>query len=119
MLIFCRLLLTDQIEYWALVSGTILAGYVPFALSPRNSAQAIEFLIKSTDTKYVFASEDKFEGAQETCTTLGAQCFAAKTFLTAKERTDIELPALDEVTIDDPALILHSSGNVPFLSSVR
>ncbi|KAJ6545363.1 hypothetical protein B0H19DRAFT_1266811 [Mycena capillaripes] len=76
---------TDQITYLHMIAGAMLAGYLPFPLSPRNSDAGIAHLLQSCSCTNVFElSEPSF--------------------------TPRILLPLPKVQLDDPAVIMHSSG---------
>ncbi|KAH7912704.1 acetyl-CoA synthetase-like protein [Hygrophoropsis aurantiaca] len=48
---------TDSLLYHAIVAGAIIAGLVPFAMSPRNTAPAIASMMKTTGCHRLFTIE--------------------------------------------------------------
>ncbi|KAF8993181.1 hypothetical protein BDQ17DRAFT_1431885 [Cyathus striatus] len=54
---------TDSITYFCLIFGIMLAGCVPFPVSPRNSADSVAHLLSVTNCQAVFISED--QGTQD------------------------------------------------------
>lgn len=90
---------------------------LPFLISPRNSAVAIAYLLKETNSVYVWATDgpmmDLAEAALKSDTSLKTQC---RKFPSFDDLFHTEPSALPEsydnsvVPLSTPFLIFHSSG---------
>jgi acyl-CoA synthetase (AMP-forming)/AMP-acid ligase II len=93
------------------------AGFIPFPISPRNSAIAVAHLINVTKSRYVLVSSDTamqglYTSARERIESTEVQVFDMPTFEQLYGTECEPLPPLKDKKIDDSAIILHSSGNV-------
>ncbi|KAH7929522.1 putative aminoadipate reductase [Leucogyrophana mollusca] len=116
---------TDSLLYHAVVAGMIIAGLVPFAMSPRNSPPAVADMMKKTGCRRVVTIENTHRALVE----------GVRREVTALEVTELPsysrlYPKLGKETIEDqfefypqppswpqldqPALYLHSSGSTGF-----
>jgi len=122
--------MTDSITYTTfLIShirlthpGTSGRALLPFPISPRNSAAAVAHLVRVTGVKYLWATEGPMkamadeardQGGLEDTTILPFPSFS-ELYLCAPSSFPSTLytddTAHDAVLLDQPALILHSSG---------
>jgi acyl-CoA synthetase (AMP-forming)/AMP-acid ligase II len=108
--LLCMTASLDQLDYWTIMSGIQFAGYVPFAISPRNSKPAIEFLLKTTNVKCVVLSQNIASDIRDVSTELGVRYLFVEELVTASDYPEVSLPSLHNLTVEDPAVILHSSG---------
>ncbi|KAK0451172.1 NRPS-like enzyme [Desarmillaria tabescens] len=49
---------TNSITYSAVITGLMRLGFIPFPISPRNSAAAVAHLLKSTNCKHLAVGQD-------------------------------------------------------------
>ncbi|TFK37245.1 hypothetical protein BDQ12DRAFT_214647 [Crucibulum laeve] len=119
----------DSITFSSLIIGIILAGYVPFPISKRNSVAAIVRLLASTGARYLYVSDDEgtydlVTGAIHLLASGGSQEIALIPVPTFEDlSSDVEdglpsLPPLLEIARDAPCAILHSSGSISFPKSI-
>ncbi|KAJ6599959.1 hypothetical protein DFH09DRAFT_970599 [Mycena vulgaris] len=117
----------DQITYFSVITGILRAGYQAFPISPRNSDVAVAHLLRSTSCAHVFVSADaamqKLAGAAaEKISALGGELkiISMPTFDELFEASDAfeSLPPMDKVGLDEPAIILHSSGSTAFPKTI-
>ncbi|KAJ3569819.1 hypothetical protein NP233_g4796 [Leucocoprinus birnbaumii] len=117
----------DQLSYFTLTAGIMRAGYRAFPISPRNSERGVANLLLKMKVEYLIVSKDEAmrRVAQGACdlvreeqeqpldvTLLDAPMF---TELFSTQSGNFEpLPALEKASVDDVALILHSSGSTSF-----
>jgi acyl-CoA synthetase (AMP-forming)/AMP-acid ligase II len=109
----------DQIAYFSVIAGILRAGYQAFPISPRNSDLAVAHLVQSTACSHIFVSADpamqKLAGAAgDKISALGGELniVAIPTF---EELFDSSvalgpIPQMEKFGLDEPAVILHSSG---------
>ncbi|KAJ7775604.1 hypothetical protein DFH07DRAFT_1056780 [Mycena maculata] len=114
---------TDQITYLSMVAGIMLAGYVPFPLSTRNSDAAIAHLLQSTSCTHIFVGLDpsiqKLAGAAQARISLVGKALKIMPIPTFQESFEPSfapepLVAVKNAKLDEPAVILHSSGSTAF-----
>ncbi|KAK7050236.1 acetyl-CoA synthetase-like protein [Favolaschia claudopus] len=117
----------DQITYFSLICGILRAGYQAFPVSPRNSDVAVAHLLQSTNCSHVFVSKDggmqKLAGAAATkLATMGKELtiLPIPTFadLFAPSEPVHSLPPMPKLSLDAPAVILHSSGSTAFPKTI-
>ncbi|KAJ7052958.1 hypothetical protein C8F01DRAFT_1065422 [Mycena amicta] len=113
------LALTDQITYLSLIAGLMLAGYIPFPLSPRNSDAAIVHL-QSSGCHHLMVSSDP-----------AMQTLAATVTAHLPELQTLKLPSYREIfepsegildtsfergkaSLEETVVYMHSSG-MPYL----
>nr|F8P9P5.2 RecName: Full=Adenylate-forming reductase Nps11; AltName: Full=Benzoic acid reductase; AltName: Full=Nonribosomal peptide synthase-like enzyme 11; Short=NRPS-like [Serpula lacrymans var. lacrymans S7.9]ANX99775.1 benzoic acid reductase [Serpula lacrymans] len=53
--------MTDTIQYFALLVGVIIAGYIPFPMSPRNSAAAVSNLLLKTSCHRLITTQHSLQ----------------------------------------------------------
>lgn len=110
----------DQISYFSVIAGILRAGYQAFPISPRNSDVAIAHLLRSTHCTHVLVSADA--AMQKLVQAAGSEILAL-----GGEMKIIPMPTFDQlfghfnvsesllpmkkIGMDEPAVILHSSGN--------
>ncbi|KAJ7853342.1 hypothetical protein B0H14DRAFT_2758642 [Mycena olivaceomarginata] len=118
---------TDQITYLSIITGIMLAGYLPFPLSTRNSDAAIAHLLESTSCAHICVSADpmmqKLAGAAQAKMSALAgdlQIMPVPTFQELFERSGAPQNHLPRrpVQLDDPAVIMHSSGSTAFPKTI-
>ncbi|KAJ7803408.1 hypothetical protein B0H14DRAFT_2463681 [Mycena olivaceomarginata] len=121
------LALTDQITYLSMIAGVILAGYLPFPLSPRNSDAAVAHLLRSTSCTHIFVGADpsmqKLAGAAHSrLLDLGGdlKIMPLPTFKDIFEpsSTPQALLPIRTAKLEDPIVIMHSSGSTAFPKSI-
>lgn len=105
---------TGQIRFWDLLAGLILSGYVPFVISPRNSVQAVEWLLETEKATYLIASDDKLDFSQPICEKLSIGLRRVEDMLAQTDGREPSLPTREHITRDSPSLIIHSSGSMAF-----
>ncbi|KAJ7210990.1 hypothetical protein C8J57DRAFT_1400321 [Mycena rebaudengoi] len=118
---------TNQITYLSAIAGIILAGYLPFPISPRNSVAAVVNLLQSSSCKHVYASADPSmqklaQTVQVEITTLGGdlKIMPIPTFQELFEPTGASQTPISSkrVQLDDAAVIMHSSGSTAFPKAI-
>ncbi|KIJ43879.1 hypothetical protein M422DRAFT_252798 [Sphaerobolus stellatus SS14] len=116
----------DSISYCMMMNAITRAGFVPFAISPRNSAKGLAHLLRITKTTYVYASQDN---------TMQVLVSSANEILKSEGGASLPLlgmPSFDQFQDDfqspsllppmvrpdekSTAVILHSSGSTSELS---
>ncbi|KAF5379549.1 hypothetical protein D9757_009276 [Collybiopsis confluens] len=126
----------DPITYFIFIVGLIRAGYIPFPISPRNSAVAVAHLISKTNTRHIFVSGDPaMQKLAENSLALLREntenevvqvpktldCYRMPYFLELygyqESLTSEPLPDLRGIRQDSPALIMHSSGTPSVIPS--
>ncbi|KAJ7189839.1 hypothetical protein GGX14DRAFT_580331 [Mycena pura] len=119
----------DQITYFSVIAGILRAGYQAFPVSPRNSDVAIAHLLQSTGCTHVFVSGDN---AMQNLATVAAAKLATlqagkevkflpmPTFQVLFDPSDPVdfLPLMRKVSLEAPAVILHSSGSTAFPKTI-
>lgn len=113
--------ITDTITYHTLVWGIVRAGGTAFLISPRNSRAAIAHLLKETRTQLLLLGADERVLSLATFTPADAENHAVSMknvpvfndLYSGKSERDYTYPMPDcaEDSIDQPAIILHSSGS--------
>nr|GAT44741.1 acetyl-CoA synthetase-like protein [Mycena chlorophos] len=117
---------SDQITYLTTLGGLLLAGLVPFLISPRNSDAAIAHLLRSTECTHLLVNE----ADASTCKlaeAVQARMAEGRDGLTVSL---LSLPSYEEIFRDDSAVvtplpklkvadddvaaIMHSSGSSAF-----
>ncbi|KAF8315479.1 acetyl-CoA synthetase-like protein [Cantharellus anzutake] len=113
----------DSISYFTLFHGIMRAGYIPFALSPRNSPSSVAHLLTKTNATHVFVSGDPnmqaLWAASEKVLHGGGQlvCKAVMTpfyDMLYEDKPDgrtIPAPGAD---LNSTGMLLHSSGSTAF-----
>lgn len=116
-----HLLLTqaDSISFFSFTTGVLRTGWPLFLISPRNSSEAVAHLLKKTGVTHLFVSTESSVRAL-------ADNAIAQVSPTLIQKLD--MPAFDllyptvgvdpsfvpeplgEIDMDEPALVLHSSG---------
>lgn len=94
---------------------------VPFAVSPRNSAAAVAYLLEKTNVTYLLLAAEFKPLADEVLASMKNPPPVAymPTFrnLFPEKDEDFEfLPQIKHRNINDPITMLHSSGKPPFFS---
>ena len=116
----------ETISYFTLIHGIIRAGYVPFPLSPRNSAAAVAHLLLKTRSEHLFVSSDALmqKVAADAISLLHADpavdltvtCHLPPVFdelYAPLERDDhFDFPPAPKPDLGEVALYLHSSGTM-------
>ncbi|KAJ7096123.1 hypothetical protein C8R44DRAFT_379494 [Mycena epipterygia] len=116
------LALADQITYLSIVIGVMLAGYLPFPLSPRNSEAAIVHLFRSSSCTRVFVSADpsmqNLAGAARIGISALEENLKIMPIPTFQELFEPSIASQSlprkKVNLDDPAVLMHSSGSTAF-----
>ncbi|KAJ7500861.1 hypothetical protein B0H11DRAFT_1800191 [Mycena galericulata] len=120
---------TDQITYFALIAGVLIAGFQVFPISPRNSEAAVSHLLASADCSHVFVST---EDSTRTLVEAAVRGLEAK----GGHLKPIPAPSFDDlfhssITVDflskldlrpdlqSIAVIMHSSGSVAFPKVIK
>ncbi|KAJ7607406.1 hypothetical protein FB45DRAFT_948237 [Roridomyces roridus] len=98
----------DQITYFTTIAGILRAGFQAFPISPRNSDVGVAHLLKSTKCSHVFLSEQKIN------------ILPMPTFddLYAPSESTSSLPPMQKLGLEEPAVILHSSGSTAFPKTI-
>ncbi|TFK52863.1 acetyl-CoA synthetase-like protein [Heliocybe sulcata] len=111
---------SDTITYFTVMMGIVRAGYAAFLISPRNSPSAIAHLLSKVKVSHVVVGS---EGALQELVKQSLDMFAADENCTQPDVSKI--PVFEELynedeefqplsferpDMDDPAIILHSSG---------
>ncbi|KAJ6598643.1 hypothetical protein B0H10DRAFT_2085224 [Mycena sp. CBHHK59/15] len=114
---------TDQITYLTIIAGILRAGYQAFPISPRNSDVAIAHLLRSGACNHVFVSTDpamqKLVGAAAAkLSAAGAEVNMIpiprfEELFKASAASEL-LPPMRKLDLEDPAVMLHSSGSTAF-----
>ncbi|KAJ7096117.1 hypothetical protein C8R44DRAFT_813206 [Mycena epipterygia] len=120
------LALADQITYLSLVVGVMLAGYLPFPLSPRNSEAAIVHLLRSSSCTHVFVSADpsmqNLAGAARIGISALEEDLKIMPIPTFQELFEPSIASQNlprkKVNLDDPAVLMHSSGSTAFPKTI-
>lgn len=112
----------DTITYFTLQHGIIRSGYIPFALSPRNSPAAVAHLLSKTNTTHVFVSGDPsmqalwagtemvLQGSgQHTCQAIPTP-FYTELYEERPEEYGPPFPPAPAADLNSVGLMLHSSG---------
>jgi len=86
-------------------------------ISSRNSAEAVEFLLGATQTKHLFVSNDKLDSSRIVCEKLCVGLSLMSDFPADNGNVDVKLPSYEHLTLDSPAMIVHSSGQTEFVNS--
>lgn len=105
---------TNKILLWDLLAGVILSGYVPFLISPRNSAEAVEWLLDLEKATHLVVSSDKLDSSRPICDKLSIGLHCAEAMLAKTDGRVPVLPSREHVTYDSPSVIVHSSGSTAF-----
>ncbi|KAJ7153563.1 hypothetical protein C8R43DRAFT_885444 [Mycena crocata] len=114
---------TDQITYFSVVAGILRAGYQAFPISPRNSDAIVAHLIRSANCSHVFVSADiamqRLAGAaasriQELGGSVTIMPLPKFEEIFALSTVPELLPHMPKLSLDAPAVILHSSGSTAF-----
>ncbi|KAJ7667223.1 hypothetical protein B0H17DRAFT_990381 [Mycena rosella] len=116
----------DQITYFSVIAGILRAGYQAFPISPRNSEVAVAHLLRSTGCTRVFVSADAAmqklakAAADTSAVEEKLEILAMPTFEDLFERPDAiaPLPPVEKHGLDEPAVILHSSGSTAFPKTI-
>ncbi|KAJ7671268.1 hypothetical protein DFH06DRAFT_1320058 [Mycena polygramma] len=108
----------DTISYCMLVSAVMRAGFVPFCLSPRNAAAGIANLLQQTNAVAVYISSNLKSVMSEALIVLGTPLpvHEAPAFQQLQGEIAGSLPALQTVSMDSTAYILHTSGSTSIFS---
>lgn len=106
-----------QMPYWDLFGALVICGYVPFMISSRNSAEAVEFLLDATKSKHLVVSNDKLDASRITCEKLSVGLSLMSDFPADHGDASVKLPSYEHLTLDSPAMISHSSGGTSFVYS--
>ncbi|KAJ7640716.1 hypothetical protein DFH06DRAFT_1429524 [Mycena polygramma] len=118
----------DQITYFSVITGLLRAGYQAFPISPRNSDVAVAHLLQKVACSHVFVSVDasmqKLAGsAAMEVSALGGELIIMPmpTFEELFENADAAdfAPTLKNIGLDEPAIILHSSGSTAFPKAIK
>ncbi|KAF7305384.1 Acetyl-CoA synthetase-like protein [Mycena chlorophos] len=118
---------SDQITYLTTLGGLLLAGLVPFLISPRNSDAAIAHLLRSTECRHLLVNEADAstckladavqarmaEGRDGLSVSLLSLPSYEEIFRDDDSAVVAPLPKL-KVADDDVAVIMHSSGSSAF-----
>lgn len=109
----------DSISFFSFTTGVLRTGWPLFLISPRNSSEAVAHLLKKTGVTHLFVSTESSVRAL-------ADNAIAQVSPTLIQKLD--MPAFDllyptvgvdpsfvpeplgEIDMDEPALVLHSSG---------
>ena len=112
--------LSDTITYATVKLGIVRAESAAFAVSPRNSAPAVAHLIEKTGSKHIIVTPDLKPLADAAITVLKEQGSgipvvqlmpAFRDLFPDHDSDDFEyLPEPKLKGLDDPVVLLHSSG---------
>ncbi|KAJ7103042.1 hypothetical protein B0H15DRAFT_810726 [Mycena belliarum] len=115
---------SDQITYFSLIAGILRAGFQAFPISPRNSDVAIAHLLRSIKCTHVFVSADaamqKLVGGASTRLEGELEVIPMPSFedlFAGSSHTEL-LPPMQKISLDAPAIILHSSGSTAFPKTI-
>ncbi|KAJ7041890.1 hypothetical protein C8F04DRAFT_1077642 [Mycena alexandri] len=111
----------DTLSFCILVAAIMRAGFVPFCLSPRNSAAGVANLFQHVTPAAVYISPDVESVMTETRGLCDTQFLVlqAPTFDQLQNGADCAaqaLPVLSTMATEDTAIILHSSGSTSIFS---
>ncbi|KAJ8490029.1 hypothetical protein ONZ45_g13352 [Pleurotus djamor] len=115
----------DQLSYFALVAGVMRAGYTVFPISPRNSDQGAANMMEKMGVTYLFVSGDQAmqKLAKSACEQLShdVNIIPAPSFeylyrrdINVAPRPPSQATPFPEASLDDVAIVLHSSGSTSF-----
>ncbi|KAJ6541378.1 hypothetical protein B0H19DRAFT_1173050 [Mycena capillaripes] len=123
------LVATDQITYLSVIAGLMLAGFIPFPISPRNSDAAVVHLLQSSGASHMFVSADP--PMQSLAASAHARLAEIGTHVklmplpTFRELFQAS-PGIPDTRIlmkkrqlDDAAVVMHSSGSTAFPKAIR
>ncbi|KIJ29342.1 hypothetical protein M422DRAFT_269298 [Sphaerobolus stellatus SS14] len=118
----------DSITYFSTIVGIMLAGFVPFPISSRNSPGAVEELLAVIGCNWVVASTDPATTAllanlprkdENSAVKVLPMPKFADLFSTSQDAVDSgHFPGLD-IDDDSPCIILHSSGTTSTPKPIR
>ncbi|KAG9220336.1 hypothetical protein CCMSSC00406_0006601 [Pleurotus cornucopiae] len=121
---------SETFTYFTMIAATFRAGFVPFLISHRNSAEALAFLFAETHIGHVLV--DRGTELQEVLR--GALRLMQQTYPRAKIPPYSEVPLFEELfrnedsfrllppyrpDMDTLAMILHSSGSTAYPKAIR
>ncbi|TDL22741.1 acetyl-CoA synthetase-like protein [Rickenella mellea] len=115
------LAIKDTITSWALLAGIMRAGYQVFLISPKNSAIAVAHLLRRTNCRMIFISDDT--ATTDLCHKAVDELEVKIPVVSAPGFNDVfrdggdnftRLPPIIPPSLDIPAVILHSSGSTSF-----
>ncbi|TDL22685.1 acetyl-CoA synthetase-like protein [Rickenella mellea] len=115
------LAIKDTITSWALLTGIIRAGFQAFEISPKNSAVAVAHLLRRTNCRMIFISEDA--ATKDLCHKAVDELEIKIPVVSSPNFHDVfrdegdkfvRLPPIFPPNLDMPALIFHSSGSTSF-----
>ncbi|KAF8555340.1 putative nonribosomal peptide synthetase [Imleria badia] len=122
---------TDTILYHAVVAGLSVAGWVPFPVSPRNSAAAVINMMKKTNCSRIVTVDHahkalidgirhEIQGAELTVYELpGFRCAFPKLGQEVAADSFIPYPPSPKrPDLDSPAIYIHSSGSTGFPKAI-
>ncbi|KAF8989318.1 hypothetical protein BDQ17DRAFT_1288574 [Cyathus striatus] len=125
---------TDPLTYLSITIGIMLAGFVPFPISSRNSPAAVAHLLRVGDCKAIIFSEDDATQAQakkafdifyeNEPNASPVVVISVPTYEDLFENPEISknyppLRKLGNVTHDSVCIIIHSSGSVSFPKPIK
>ncbi|KAJ6459713.1 hypothetical protein C8R47DRAFT_1028048 [Mycena vitilis] len=119
---------TDQTTYFSVIAGILRAGYQAFPISPRNSDVAVAHLLQKVACSQIFVSADASMqklavSAATEISVLGGELtiMPMPTFEELFENPDATefAPTLRHIGLDEPAIILHSSGSTAFPKAIK
>ncbi|KAF8436597.1 putative nonribosomal peptide synthetase [Boletus edulis BED1] len=118
---------TDTILYHAIVAGLLITGWVPFPVSPRNSAAAIVDMMKKTNCSRIatlgHAHKVLIDGIRREFEGERLTVYEVPTLRYAFPKLGKEIatdsftpypPPLKRPDLDSPAVYMHSSGSTGF-----
>lgn len=106
----------DTITYFTMEAGIVRAGHVMFPISPRNSAPAVAHLLSKTNVAHVFVgAEPALQDLVQASLKLVGGCTlptvsTVPTFEELYTNESFELLPPPRLNLEDPAVIMHSSG---------
>ncbi|TDL22742.1 acetyl-CoA synthetase-like protein [Rickenella mellea] len=115
------LAIKDTITSCVLLAGIIRAGYQAFQISPKNSTAAVAHLLRRTNCRMIFISDDT--ATKDLCQNAVEELQIEIPIVIAPNFNDvfrdekdtfIRLPPIIPPNLDIPAVIFHSSGSTSF-----
>lgn len=115
---------SDTLTFFATIIGIMRLGHIPFPISIRNSAPAVAYLMKATNSKYLVVTADgtiqkiadmvcNHNVDEEIITTIPMPTFS-NTYVSSYE----PLPPFKQPDRTQTAFIMHSSGTTRYPSPI-
>ncbi|KAK0220052.1 hypothetical protein IW262DRAFT_1554790 [Armillaria fumosa] len=101
------LAISDTITYWITLMSIMKADYVVLPISPRNSAEAVAYLLKKVSVRYVLVGKDPAMQA----IMKGALDVLRLSTDHSVLPSSISFPSFEDLFADDVVMYIHSSGS--------